>query len=235
MVTSRYSTGLRPEPLGPSLLTVLTPRVIVSPQLRQSLVSIPPDPSPMRVDDVVTTVSQYLWACLGPGALEVARELDAATQAAFGFSPHDKVIAIDREEAAVEARRAAGRLAAKLGFGAVKRMKLMTAVSELARNIAMYAGRGEIRLKAVIPPNAAVQIDAVDSGPGIPDLGPVLGGTYRSKSGLGLGLRGVQAVADEFTARSQLGTGTHVYALFYAYRPAPTRGAGTTTQGGQNP
>lgn len=230
VVNARFPADLRPEPVGPSLLRVLAPRVIVSPQLRQTLVGLPPDPSPARVDDLVTTVSQYLWACLGPGALEVARELDAATRSALAFAPRDKVVVIDREEAAVEARRAAGRLAAKLGFGAVKRMKLMTAVSELARNIGMYAGRGEVRLKALLPPTCAVQVDAVDQGPGIAELDAVLGGTYRSRSGLGLGLRGVRAVADEFSVQTGAGRGTHVHAIFYAHRPADVRGAGPHQQ-----
>ncbi|MCO5165748.1 MAG: hypothetical protein M9894_05190 [Planctomycetes bacterium] len=219
MLIARSLADRRPEPVGPLLLRVLSPRIIVSPQLRQMLVSLPADPSPQRLDEFITTLSHYLWACLGAQALEVAGELDRVTGHALGLSPRDEVVLIDREEAAVEARRAAGRLAAKLGFGAVKRMKLMTAVSELARNIGMYAGRGEVRLGAHLPPGAAVQVEAVDEGPGIAELQAVLAGTYRSRSGLGLGLRGVQAVADAFSVESAPGQGTRVQALFYAMRP----------------
>lgn len=207
--------------LGVVILRVLGQRVIVSPQLRQALTTLPADPSPDRLDDVVTTVSQYVWACLGAQAIGVARELDLA--AGELFTPREKVVVIDREERAVEARRAAGRLAAKLGFGATKRMKLMTAVSELSRNIVMYAGRGEVRLRPLLPPAAGVQVDAVDRGPGIADLEAVLGGTYRSRSGLGLGLRGVQTVADAFHVITSRDEGTHVQAVFHASRPSAAR------------
>ena len=99
--------------------------------------------------------------------------------------PRDDKMRVDNEASLVLARRAAITLAAKLGFGPVERTKVATAVSELARNIVMYAKLGEVRLNVVTSPRIGLAIEARDSGPGFPDVDKVLSGGFRSKTGLG--------------------------------------------------
>jgi serine/threonine-protein kinase RsbT len=85
-----------------------------------------------------------------------------------------------------------------------------TVVSELARNIALYVGQGTIKLRIS---GGDLEITAVDKGPGIPHLDTVLSGNYRSKHGLGLGLRGVKKLAETFEINTRVGRGTTVTAL----------------------
>ena len=67
---------------------------------------------------------------------------------------------------------------------ATEQIKIVTAVSELSRNIYAYAGSGEIELSALDSGQPGLQIVARDRGPGIPNLDEVLSGTFQSKSGL---------------------------------------------------
>jgi anti-sigma regulatory factor (Ser/Thr protein kinase) len=80
-------------------------------------------------------------------------------------------------------------------------VRVATAVSELARNIYMYAGTGrvtlEVRTEALH--SAVFSVVAEDRGAGIPHLASVLNGTYRSTTGLGRGLRGAQSLLDALT------------------------------------
>lgn len=93
------------------------------------------------------------------------------------------------------ARTRARELIATLGAASTDVVKCMTIVSELARNIVLYAGGGH--LVFVAEPGRFV-IRAVDGGPGIPHLEAVLMGRHRSAAGLGRGLRGVKLAADRF-------------------------------------
>jgi serine/threonine-protein kinase RsbT len=79
--------------------------------------------------------------------------------------------------------------------------KVVTAVSELARNIARYSRGGRLRFR--IHPNdgpndGAIVVVADDDGPGIPNLDEILSGNYRSRTGLGRGLLGSRDLADRF-------------------------------------
>jgi serine/threonine-protein kinase RsbT len=99
-----------------------------------------------------------------------------------------------------------------LGFSVVGQTRVMTAVSELARNIVQYAGEGEIELSPTSQP-PGVEIVARDRGPGIPNLDRIMVGNYRSRLGMGLGLRGVKNLAERFDVRTEIGRGTLVSAL----------------------
>jgi serine/threonine-protein kinase RsbT len=88
----------------------------------------------------------------------------------------------------------------------------MTAVSELARNIVQYARSGQIVLSPRSSP-PGIEIVARDAGPGIADLDAIMDGRYRSKLGMGLGLRGVKKLAERFDVHTASGRGTTVSAL----------------------
>ncbi len=94
-------------------------------------------------------------------------------------------------------RTAVKELCDELGLSGFPAQKIITAVSELARNIAKYVGDGRIVLESG-GRNHGLTVRAEDRGPGIPNLQQILGGSYRSKTGMGRGLLGVRTLADQF-------------------------------------
>jgi serine/threonine-protein kinase RsbT len=86
--------------------------------------------------------------------------------------------------------------------------KVATAVSELARNILKYAGSGTVELAFADGPPRVIVV-AADKGPGIKNLTEVLSGSYKSKTGMGLGLLGTRRLADSFHVDTGAG-GTRV-------------------------
>ncbi|MEX0734033.1 MAG: ATP-binding protein [Steroidobacteraceae bacterium] len=100
----------------------------------------------------------------------------------------------------VDARQKGRALAGELGFSTAQATLIAAVISELARNIVEYAGRGEIVLR---PDGAAGMIvSARDAGPGITDLQAALRSGYSTSGGLGLGLPGVRRIADSFEIES---------------------------------
>ena len=119
------------------------------------------------------------------------------------------LVQIRVEDDIARARNEARDLATKVGFSLVGRTRLVTAVSELTRNIVLYAGEGQIELKPSIAP-PGFEVVARDKGPGIPNLADILAGDYKSRLGMGLGLRGVKRIADHFDIQTAAGQGTTV-------------------------
>jgi serine/threonine-protein kinase RsbT len=89
-------------------------------------------------------------------------------------------------------------IARRVGFPNVMQTKIATAIAELARNILLYAISGELRIAAVDAPRRGVEVGARDKGPGIADLELVMTGNYRSRTGMGMGLRGAKRLMDTF-------------------------------------
>lgn len=111
----------------------------------------------------------------------------------------------------VAARREGRVLAEQLGLSSSEATLVATAISELARNIVSYAGRGEIHISLVN--NAArngITVIARDEGPGIADIELAVREGYSTSGGLGLGLPGVRRIMDEFEIASSLGQGTTI-------------------------
>nr|WP_323394661.1 ATP-binding protein [Myxococcus guangdongensis] len=106
------------------------------------------------------------------------------------------------EADASQARLAARALCEALGGRGYECQKVATAVSELARNQVSYAGGGTIQLIPVQTPRKLLRVRAEDQGKGIPELERVLSGTYRSKTGMGLGILGVKRLADKFEVKT---------------------------------
>ncbi len=125
------------------------------------------------------------------------------------FAPERIVIAglADVSRARLRARE----IARQLGSGAFAVQRASTAVSELARNIVMYATKGHLDLAGRRGTPLVMQVRAVDQGPGIPDVDAVLSGDFRSKTGLGKGLLAVKRVSIRFSLQSGKG-GTTVEA-----------------------
>ncbi len=85
-----------------------------------------------------------------------------------------------------------------LGARQLTTQKLLTVVSELARNVVMYTPGGRLEILPDSTRPASITLLCVDRGTGIPNLDDVLGGRYRSRTGLGKGLAGVRKLMDTF-------------------------------------
>ncbi|WP_278442775.1 ATP-binding protein [Pseudomonas oryzihabitans] len=110
-------------------------------------------------------------------------------------------LALHREQDIVHCRQAAKRLAAALEWPVLEQIRLATAVSELARNIHQYAGSGYFDfalLRGEDQRLRGLEVRAVDQGPGIAEMESIRAGSYRSSTGMGIGLRGAQRLFDDF-------------------------------------
>jgi serine/threonine-protein kinase RsbT len=120
-------------------------------------------------------------------------------------------VAIEREADIVRARQKGRELAAKLGFSSTDQTLLATAISEIARNIVSYAGRGMVTLTAVQESGRrGIVIMASDEGPGIRDLELAMRDGYSTGNSLGMGLPGARRLVDDFALNSAPGSGTTV-------------------------
>ena len=126
----------------------------------------------------------------------------------------DEELVVIRSDADIVTARQKGRaVAVRLGFTSTDLTLIATAISELARNIVLYAGRGEIRLRIVQNGDKqGVQVDAADSGPGISNIERAMQDGYSTSGSLGLGLPGVRRLMDEMMIQSEVGKGTTVRA-----------------------
>lgn len=109
-----------------------------------------------------------------------------------------------------KARAEARRICDALGASAFAMQKVATIVSELARNMVLYANGGEVE---IVPVHSGKRIivRATDRGPGIPNMDEIFSGNYKSKTGLGRGLLGTKRLAERFDISSSI-TGTQVVA-----------------------
>ena len=123
----------------------------------------------------------------------------------------ERRIAIQREADIVLARQAGRQLAAQLGFSATDQTLIATAISEVARNIVVYAVHGEVVLTSVEDgARIGVQVTATDNGPGIDNKELALRDGFSTKNSLGLGLPGAKRLMDDFQLESEVGRGTTV-------------------------
>lgn len=120
-------------------------------------------------------------------------------------------VAIDHDYDIVAARRKARELATQVGFSGSDLTIIATAISEVARNIVVYASRGEIVLSAVQRGvRRGILVVAVDQGPGIPDIPRAMRDGFSTGKSLGLGLPGAKRLMDEFEIASEVGKGTMI-------------------------
>jgi serine/threonine-protein kinase RsbT len=133
-----------------------------------------------------------------------------------------KRLPIEQEKDIATARLEAWSESVRIGLSKFASVKVATAVSELARNIIFYAGKGAIELRSVRDDrgSTALQITAIDQGPGIDakKLGEIWGGTYKSQRGMGKGLVAVKKLVDEFNLDTVPGRGTTVTCVFRGER-----------------
>ena len=114
----------------------------------------------------------------------------------------------------VAARQLGRNEAKKVGFGTVDQARITTAISELARNIYLYAGAGKIEIERLNKDGLfGIAIIASDEGPGIPDVRKVMEDGYSTSGGLGAGMPGVKRLMDDFRVDTERGKGTKITAV----------------------
>lgn len=122
-----------------------------------------------------------------------------------------RTIPIEQEGDIVVARQAGRQLAAQIGFSPTDQTLIATAISEVTRNIVVYAQRGELALARVEDGlKIGIEVIARDQGPGIENLELAMRDGFSTKQSLGLGLPGARRLMDDFHLESELGVGTTV-------------------------
>ncbi|SIT89647.1 anti-sigma regulatory factor [Edaphobacillus lindanitolerans] len=114
----------------------------------------------------------------------------------------------------VAARQLGRNEAKKIGFGTVDQARITTAISELARNIYLYAGTGKIEIERLNEKGIfGIAIIASDEGPGIADVRKVMEDGFSTSGGLGAGMPGVKRLMDDFRIDTEKGKGTTITAI----------------------
>lgn len=120
-------------------------------------------------------------------------------------------LSIQTESDIVTARRAVRDAATQLGFPQTDVTRIVTAASELARNVFKYAGSGVMFWRRVEKHGRiGLELQFVDHGPGIQDIHLAMEEGYSSAGGLGMGLPGAKRLVDELEIQSAAGQGTTV-------------------------
>ena len=123
---------------------------------------------------------------------------------------HD-VISIIKEQDTIFLRNRTKELAVKVGLGLIEQTKLLTAASELVRNMLRYADGGKVTIQVVGDTSRnGLQLIFEDKGPGITDIDMAMCEGYSTDRSLGLGLPGAKKLVDEFSLHSTVGKGTTV-------------------------
>jgi serine/threonine-protein kinase RsbT len=123
---------------------------------------------------------------------------------------NEVVVTVSTDADVVAAREKGRELSAQLGFSSIDLTLIVTAISELARNILLYADKGEILMRLENDGRPGIVVVARDEGPGIPDLDLAMRDSYSTGNGLGLGLPGARRLMDEFVIESEVSKGTTV-------------------------
>lgn len=115
-------------------------------------------------------------------------------------------LSLSNEKDVVSARQRARSITEALGFDHHDQIRIATAVSEIARNAFRYAKDGGVTFSVNLEAKM-FRVSIVDHGQGIPHLDIVMGGSYRSTTGMGMGILGTKRLMDEFSIEStRLGT-----------------------------
>ena len=112
--------------------------------------------------------------------------------------PASRTIELKKEADISTARSEARRMCENACASAFALQKVITIVSELARNIVLYANEGTVELAFSKSKANHIIVTAIDKGPGIPNLAHIMGGNYQSRTGLGKGLLGTKRLAEQF-------------------------------------
>ena len=120
-------------------------------------------------------------------------------------------VLVEADRDIVTARQQGRIMAAQLGFSPGTATLIATAISELARNMLLYASHGEVTMRTIENNGSkGITVEARDDGPGIPHPQRALEDGYSTSGRLGLGLPGVKRLMDEFLLETSPGRGTRI-------------------------
>jgi serine/threonine-protein kinase RsbT len=120
-------------------------------------------------------------------------------------------VRVEHDGDVVAARQKGREMASHVGFSGSDLTIIATAISEIARNIVVYAKRGDVTLAPLAEGGRrGILVVAKDSGPGIPNIEQAMRDGFSTGKSLGLGLPGARRLMDEFEISSQVGVGTTV-------------------------
>lgn len=121
------------------------------------------------------------------------------------------MMSILREVDVIPFRNRVKEYAVRSGMGIVNQTKLITAASELARNMLKYASGGKVTIEMVNRGReSGIRLTFSDKGPGITDIKLAMTDGYSTGKSLGLGLPGTRRLVNDFNIESTLGEGTTV-------------------------
>lgn len=125
--------------------------------------------------------------------------------------PGAVVLPLVTDEDVVRLRKAAREQLVAMGFSLIEQTKMVTAASELARNVLRYGGGGQGHVLSLAERGRkGLEMCFTDDGPGIADVALAMTDGYTSGGGMGLGLSGAKRLADEFELDTAPGAGTTV-------------------------
>lgn len=120
-------------------------------------------------------------------------------------------MSIIREIDVIPFRNRLKEYAVKIGMSLLNQTKIITAASELARNMLKYAGGGKVTIEVVSKGREnGIRLIFKDEGPGISDLNLAMKDGYSTGKSLGLGLPGTKRLVSEFNITTEIGKGTIV-------------------------
>lgn len=120
-------------------------------------------------------------------------------------------LAVVSEGDVVKVRQAVRAYAVEIKLSLVDQTKMVTAASELGRNLLIYGGGGEVFLEILKEGlRQGLRVVFQDHGPGIPDMELAMKDGYTSGNGMGLGLGGAKRLVGEFYIVSNPAEGTRV-------------------------
>ena len=120
-------------------------------------------------------------------------------------------MAVVKEQDVVPFRNRVREYAVKIKMGLVNQTKLITAASELVRNMLRYANGGKIRIEIVSKGrDNGIRLTFADKGPGISNIDLAMKDGYSTVKSLGLGLPGAKRLVNEFNIQTETGKGTTV-------------------------
>lgn len=122
-------------------------------------------------------------------------------------------VAIATYEDVILARQKVKNLMQEMAFSVLATTRMVTAVSELARNIVVHAGTGAMTVERTAKAPArgeGIVCRFEDSGPGIPDIDRAMQPGFSTSNSMGLGLSGAKKLCKSFTIASEAGQGTRI-------------------------
>ncbi|WP_436936379.1 anti-sigma regulatory factor [Halovenus marina] len=132
-------------------------------------------------------------------------DLDDATVTRSG------AVSITSEDDILEARQTVRTVAEESGFGLTDVTRIVTAVSELARNIFLYAEEGRMEYRVLTAAGEeGIELVFDDDGPGVENVDAALQGNHSTSDGMGRGLVGTRELMDEFHIETSASEGTTI-------------------------